>query len=162
MATVAEQVQHRYFELRFDGENIISGTAMRYGDTADVPWFGKERFEPGAFGDLSQADLALDLQHDRKAQVARTGGGGLEVTNSYSALEIRATLDPSDPDAQRVISKVKKGILRGLSVAFAPDTYRRDMEGGEEITVHSKSELRDSASLIDLHIQTAHCERNLK
>ena len=54
-APVKGQTYQRYFELRYDpamGERIIQGTALRYGDTATFPWGDKERFEPGAFGDL--------------------------------------------------------------------------------------------------------------
>ena len=51
-------MQTRYVELRFDGENVIEGTLMRYGDTATLPWGEKERFESGAFGDVSTLDAA--------------------------------------------------------------------------------------------------------
>ena len=51
-----ESVHRRWFEMRFDGERTITGTAINYGDVAELPW-GKERFQPGAFGDLSRADV---------------------------------------------------------------------------------------------------------
>ena len=35
-------LQVRYVELRFDGNNVIEGTLMRYGDTATLPWNEKE------------------------------------------------------------------------------------------------------------------------
>ena len=73
-------LQHRSCELRFDGDRTISGTALAYSDVATIP-LGREvnGFEPGAFGDVSQLDLALDIQHDRSMQIARTGGAGLVV-----------------------------------------------------------------------------------
>ena len=132
-----------FFELRYDAEkNEIGGTAMLNGDTVDIPLFGKERFEPGAFGDLGQSDLILNAQHDRTAGIARTGGAGLDVMDSYSELANRALLDPEDPDARKTLSKVNNGILRGISIEFLPDTYRCEMAIGEEITINEKAELR--------------------
>ena len=52
MSTNVSDVQTRYVELRFEGENVVSGTLMRYGDTARLPWGENERFEKGAFGDV--------------------------------------------------------------------------------------------------------------
>ena len=77
MTMLNDGLQTRYVELRFEGENVVSGTMMRYGDTARLPWGEDERFERGAFGDVSQLDFRLNVQHERQAIVARTGGGGL-------------------------------------------------------------------------------------
>ena len=136
-------LQHRSFELRFDGDRTISGTALAYGDVARFPWGESERFEPGAFGDVSQLDLALDIQHDRSMQIARTGGAGLEVMDSHTALTMRAELDQEDPDSLRALRKVKKGILRGLSIAFMPLKHRLEANGdGSYTIVHEQAELK--------------------
>ena len=45
-ATPDVGLQTRYVELRYDGENSVSGTLLRYGDVAVFPWGDKERFEP--------------------------------------------------------------------------------------------------------------------
>ena len=136
-------LQHRRFELRFDGDRTISGTAMAYGDVARFPWGENERFVPGAFGDISHLDLALDIQHERSMQIARTGGAGLEVLDSPTALTMRAELDSEDPDAFRALRKVKKGILRGLSIAFMPLKHRLEANGdGSYTIVHEQAELR--------------------
>ena len=79
--------------LRFakGGGRTLSGTAIRYGDVARLPW-GQERFEPGAFDDVAGADVILNVAHDRGRPIARTGGGGLVLADSADALTIRADL----------------------------------------------------------------------
>ena len=143
-------LQVRYVELRFDGNNVIEGTLMRYGDTATLPWGEKERFEAGAFGtDVAGLDLSLNIQHMRDQKIARTGGAGLTFADTVSALDLRAELDIEDPDAQRALRKVKKGIIRGLSIEFMPLKWR--LEGNSTsgyTTVHEQSELK-GAGLVD-------------
>ena len=115
-----ERVEYRYVELRYEGDNVITGTLLRYDDTAVFPDGSKERFVPGCFGDLANADVLLHVQHERSELIARTNGGGLTVADTPAALSIRAELDMEDPDAMRAMRKVKKGLLRGLSVEFVP------------------------------------------
>ena len=131
-------VQRRYCEFRFDGNRTISGIAMRYGDVAKLPWGEKERFEPGAFGDISSADVLLNKQHQRSIPLARTGGGGLSFSDSSTELNITADL-PETRDADDVIELVKKRILRGFSIEFLPKDYVIDRE--KEIVVVKKAKL---------------------
>ena len=131
-------VQRRYCEFRFDGNRTISGIAMRYGDVAKLPWGEKERFEPGAFGDVSSADVLLNKQHQRSIPLARTGGGGLSFSDSSTELTITADL-PETRDADDVIELVKKRILRGFSIEFLPKDYVIDRE--KEIVVIKKAKL---------------------
>ena len=142
-------LQTRYVELRFEGENVVSGTMMRYGDTARLPWGEDERFERGAFGDVSQLDFRLNVQHERQAIVARTGGGGLTLIDNGVSLDFRAELDPEDPDGKRAIRKVARGLLRGASIEFMPLKWR--LEGSKDrgyTTVHEQTELR-GGGLVD-------------
>ena len=108
----------RCCELRAEGAGRrISGTAIRYGETAQMP-FGRERFLPGAFGDLSAADVVLNFQHQRDRPIARTGGGGLELVDTAESLTIRAELPSDCTDASDCLSLVRAGVLRGLSIEF--------------------------------------------
>ena len=84
----------------------------------------------------------MDLQHKRDIQIARTGGAGLDLLDTHSELTVRAELDEEDTDARNVLSKVKKGILRGLSVAFREDKYRVEYNGKNRMIIHEKAELR--------------------
>ena len=70
------RIEYRFAEFRADaitGERTLSGVAMPYGSLAQLRGF-RERFEPRAFGDLSSADVTLNVQHDRGRVIARTGG----------------------------------------------------------------------------------------
>ena len=136
-----EDVQHRFYELRFDEEERrVTGTAMRYGDVAELPWGEKEKFDAGAFGDTDRLDATLNVQHDRGRPVARTGGGGLKLRDTGGALEIDAVL-PDTTDANDAVKNIRARILRGLSVEFWPETTR--LENG--VTVIEKAVLRGIA-----------------
>ena len=117
----------------------MSGTLIRYGDVAALPW-GRERFEPGAFGDVSRADVILNSHHEKSRPLARTGGGGLELIDTREALNIRATL-PITQDANDTIALILGGVLRGLSLEFSAVAER--MEG--ETRIVERAELRGLA-----------------
>ena len=117
--TATPDVEYRYCEMRLEGERTLVGTAMSYGDVATMPWGEKERFEPGAFGDLGNRDIILNVQHDRGRPIARTGGGGLKVSDNGTRLEIRAEL-PETREADDTLQLVQNRVLRGLSIEFNP------------------------------------------
>ena len=130
--------ERRFSELRQEGRRV-SGVLLRYGDVAALPW-GRERFEPGAFGDVTGADVILNTAHERARPLARTGGGGLELIDTREALNIRATL-PITQDANDTLSLIKSGVLRGLSLEFSSIAER--MEGDTRIL--ERAELRGLA-----------------
>ena len=140
LQTTGEQT--RYVELRYEGERVINGTLMRYGDTAEFPWGDKERFEPGVFGDIGKVDFTLDKQHERGRTMARTQGGGVTLNDSLSTLEMRADL-PNTTDANDTLELVRAKVLRGLSITFRAIDYglERNKDGSTTI-VHKRAELR--------------------
>ena len=115
-------MERRYCELRAVEGRAIEGVAVAYGDTARLPW-GEERILPGAFGDVAQADVVMNAQHDRGRPLARTGGGGLALADTAQALIVRATL-PDTRAADDVLALVRANILRGLSIEFLPSAER--------------------------------------
>ncbi len=128
------------WELRAVPEaRTISGIAVRYGDVAKLP-FGRERFEAGAFRDLT--DVRLDVQHDRGKIAARTGAG-LEMTDGPDALRFSATL-PKVRAADDLLAGVSAGLYRGASIAFQPVKHR--WESG--VLVHAEALLR-AVSVVD-------------
>ena len=138
-----DNLQRRFVEFRFDGDRTISGVAMRYGDTAKLPWGDKERFEPGAFGNVGSKDVILNFQHQRPQPLARTGGGGLTLDDSSQELRISAKL-PDTRAANDAIELVKQNIVRGFSVEFLPESWRME----DEVTVVTKAELKN-VGLVD-------------
>lgn len=104
--------EYRFSELRAEGRTLL-GTAMPYNVVSPGH---RELFRPGAFaGQIS--DVALDVQHDRKRIIARTGGGGLELHDTQAALLMRAVL-PDTREAHDTLTLVRGRVLRGLSVEF--------------------------------------------
>ena len=106
--------ERRYCELRAEGRTL-EGDAIVYGDVATFPW-GRERIQSGAFGDVG--DVILNRQHQRTTPIARTGGGGLTITDSPEALSIRADLPAGVAAADETLALVRSKVLRGLSVEF--------------------------------------------
>ena len=107
--------ERRCSELRVSGRTI-SGTVVEYGDVADMGAF-RERFEVGAFGDVSQLDTTLNILHRQDRLVGRTGGGGVVFRDTPGALLMSATM-PATRDGDDALELVRSGVLRGLSVEF--------------------------------------------
>ena len=122
----------RFAELRAAGERRLTGTAVRYGDEAALPW-GRERIQPGAFAPLG--DVLLNRQHRREAPLARTGGGGLVLEDTPEALRMTAEL-PATRDAADVMELVRGGVMRGISVEFRALSDR--MQSGVRIIERAK------------------------
>ena len=141
-------LQQRFFELRYEGDRKLSGTLMRYGDVAKLPWGEKERFEPGVFGEVGGLDVILNVMHDRGSPIARTKGGGLELRDSVADLRMEAVL-PETRAADDALALVGSKILRGFSVEFLPENYRIEQndKSGDTI-IHEKATLR-GAGLVD-------------
>ena len=117
--------EFRFCEVRREGR-ILSGQGIVYGDVARVGT-RSERFLPGALGaDVGELDVLLNVQHDRGRVLARTGGGGLVLTDSATALEVRAEL-PETREASDTLALVEAGVLRGFSLEF--QALRERMEG---------------------------------
>ena len=117
-------------ELRAVSARSISGIALRYGDTARLPWGVSERIMPGAFGNIASADVVLNSMHRREAPLARTGGGGLTLTDSEAYL--RATADlPETREASDVLELIRKKVLRGLSIEFVAE--KEEQQGDERV-----------------------------
>ena len=126
------ETERRYIALEFRAdERELSGVALRYGDTATLPW-GLERFEAGAFAPLG--DVILNRMHNRDMPIARTGAG-LELVDTAEALRIVAKL-PETRDSDDTLTLVRAGILRGLSIEFAPVAER--MDGGVRVISAAK------------------------
>lgn len=119
------ETEHRYAELQRGDGRTLRGKAVVYGDLAQIGT-RRERFAPGAFGpNVATQDVLLTMQHDRARPLARSGGGGLTLTDTREALEVRAEL-PDTREATDALQLVDSKILRGLSVEFR--TMRDEFE----------------------------------
>jgi HK97 family phage prohead protease len=76
-----------------------------------------EIIAPGAFGQTDMRDVSLLVEH-RGLPLADTKSSTLSVTPDERGLTFDGQLDPSDPDAARIIPKLTRGTLRHMSFAM--------------------------------------------
>ena len=111
---MTDLIEYRFAALTFrDGGAVIEGVAMPYGTTARIADAFDESVEPGAFGDVAGADVILNRMHLRSEPLARTGKGGLTLTDSSTELRLRAEVPSYRADIRDMVSR---GILSGFSV----------------------------------------------
>ena len=96
--------ERRYAEFRVSGRTL-TGRALVYGDVS--PDF-RERFEPGAFGEVRA--MAVNLQHDPTLIVVPEAA----LTDTPAALEVRAELAEDSAALQLVARRA----LTGFSIEF--------------------------------------------
>ena len=130
----------RFAEIEFreveGAAGRVTGIAIKYGDTAKLPGF-RERFEPGAFGDVTSLDVIANVQHERTRPLARTDGGGLELADGADAL--RATLElPATRDGEDTAELLKRRVLRGMSIEFGDvkERFERGVRIVERATLY--------------------------
>lgn len=116
----------RHVEFRQESQGIIRGTVMRYGDVAHVGRTYHERFLPGS---IEYDDVVVNLLHDRRQPVARTGAG-LELQESEKSLEARISI-PDTEFGRRAQELIAANILRGLSAEFIPKV--ESFDGGMRV-----------------------------
>jgi hypothetical protein len=109
------------FEMRDDsttGAPTLEGYAATFNQEYDLGPF-RERIDPGAFArTLSNGpDVRLLIDHEGQP-LARTKSGTLQLSTDSQGLHARATLDPADPDVQRLLPKMRRGDLDQMSFAF--------------------------------------------
>ena len=106
-------IEYRFaaIEVRADDGGKIEGVAMRYGDEADIAGLFRESVQPSAFGTIG--DVILNRMHNRADMLARTDGGGLDLSDNAERLFLRADIAEYRADVRDM---VKRRILRGFSV----------------------------------------------
>lgn len=123
--------EFRYADFEYrqtdGGLGVVTGTVIRYGDVATLPW-GTEEFKAGAFGDVESGDYIANRMHRRDQPLARSGAG-LTLINSTEELRGEVTL-PDTSIGRDTAVEVAQRILRGLSLEFRTlkDTldYKKD------------------------------------
>jgi hypothetical protein len=92
-------------------------------------WY-TETVKPGAFKrTLGQApDVRLLINH-AGLPLARTTSGTLMLEEDHRGLRVSAQLDPTDPDVQSIIPKMRRGDLNQMSFGFSTieDSWSQDM-----------------------------------
>jgi HK97 family phage prohead protease len=117
------------FEMRDDtttGAPVFEGYASVFNQPYDMGPFW-EQVDRRAFDRTLQMQPDVRLLIDHEGQpLARTKSGTLELSTDDHGLHVRSALDPSDPDVQRLLPKMRRGDLSEMSFAF------RVPAGGDE------------------------------
>jgi HK97 family phage prohead protease len=134
-----------------DGQKTFSGYAALFNQpSAGLPFV--EIIAPGAFKrTLSRASagskiISFLFGHDETRALATTASGRLMLSEDERGLRVEAKLDPSDPDAAGVISKLThEAAAMGMSFGFAVpangDSWEGDKRTLKEISLFEVSVL---------------------
>lgn len=107
-------------EVRFeDGDTPrITGYAAVFNSMSEDLGGFREIIVPGAFTRaLDGSNVPLLVEHEG-LPLADVRTGSLKLSQDERGLAIGADLDPSDPDVQRVLPKLRRGTLRSMSFGF--------------------------------------------
>lgn len=137
-------LERRYCELRQDEgmPRRLRGVLLTYDAETSIGGL-REKFLPGAFGNVADVDVILNWQHQRSRPLARTQGGGLTLRDTNVQLELEAVL-PQTREADDALELVRTGVLRGLSIEF----HARDEAMAGRVRVIKRADLV-GAGLVD-------------
>jgi HK97 family phage prohead protease len=119
MATATHETRFFNVELRSadDGAPLIGGYASVYEtDSSDLGFI--ETMKTGAFEGRTSDDVVALFNHNADFVLARTTSGTLQLRNDERGLYFEAQLDTTDPDTERVLSKIRRGDVHQCSFAF--------------------------------------------
>jgi len=116
--------EYRLAEADADGQRTFSGYAAIWNSaSAGLPF--EERIAPSAFkrslarASAGQKIISFLFGHDETRALATTASGRLQLTEDETGLRVEAKLDPSDPDAAKVISMLThESAAAGMSFGF--------------------------------------------
>ena len=112
-------IAYSNLEVRAEGDgNTLIGYAAIF-DSPSEPMPFTEFVKRGAFSKTLNdgADVRLLIDHEG-VPLARSKSGTLSLEEDDRGLRVEADLDPTNPDAARIISAMKRGDLNQMSFAF--------------------------------------------
>jgi HK97 family phage prohead protease len=112
-------IAYSTLEVRAEGDgNTLIGYAAIF-DSPSEPMPFTEYVKRGAFSKTLNdgADVRLLIDHEG-VPLARSKSGTLALEEDDRGLRVEAELDPTNPDAARIISAMKRGDLNQMSFAF--------------------------------------------
>jgi hypothetical protein len=114
--------------VRFEGHAAVYGEETQF----DIPGIGTvhELIDRGAFRKVlaSKPQVPMLYNHDPNAILADTGNGTLRLKEDARGLLAEAEMDRSDPDVQRVVAKIRSGLVRGMSFGFVAGRENQRIE----------------------------------
>jgi HK97 family phage prohead protease len=115
----SRSIAYSTMEVRAIGEgNSLVGYAAVFDSPSEpLPWI--EYVRKGAFAKTLKdgADVRLLIDHEG-VPLARSKSGTLTMEEDERGLKVQADLDPTNPDAARIISAMRRGDISQMSFAF--------------------------------------------
>lgn len=129
-------------ELRVDGETgMLSGVALRFGDTARLWGDQYERFEAGSVVPAGRGVL-FNLDHDSGKVFARTGGDGATATLDIDGDAVRFSCRPVGTEGQNALALVRSGVVSECSIEFRAAKERPGLTAdGKPLRIVERAEL---------------------
>ena len=142
-----------------DKPPVVTGHAAVFEKPTLIGGMFREQVLPGAFKKTLKdgADVRFLINHEG-LPLARTTSGTLTLREDSKGLLMEAELDPTDPDVQRIVPKMKRGDLNEMSFAFS--VVREEWDHHASPPLRSLQELK----LFDVSIVTtpAYPEASIK
>lgn len=131
-----------------DGEVRVEGYAAVFDQEADIAGLFRERIAPGAFSDaIGRDDVVFLWNHDADTVMARTRSGTLQLEEDDRGLKMRALLDMTDPDVQRIYPKMKRGDVDKMSFAFFAEKQEWDDTDDVPLRTITQARLMDVSAV---------------
>lgn len=131
-----------------DGEVRVEGYAAVFDQEADIAGLFRERIAPGAFSDaIGRDDVVFLWNHDADTVMARTRSGTLHLEENDRGLKMRASLDMTDPDVQRIYPKMKRGDVDKMSFAFFAEKQEWDDTDDVPLRTITQARLMDVSAV---------------
>lgn len=146
-----EEIEKREFQLtdvqvraESDGPPVVEGYAAVFDAEANIGGYFREVIRKGAFKNaLKRGDDVVFLINHDGLPLARTRSGTLSLEEDKKGLKMRAELEPSDPDVQRIVPKMERGDLDKMSFAFGVDQETwTDRDDDNELPLREITEVR--------------------
>lgn len=108
------------------GQPVLFGYAIRWGDLSEPLTFGRERFVKGAFREWldSGADVLLLHGHDLSRVLARRSNGTLRAEEDEVGLFVEARPNVDTTHGRDLLALVRRGDVKQLSIGFVAEDER--------------------------------------
>jgi hypothetical protein len=131
-------------EIREESGTIkVSGYAAVFNSETVIGGYFREKIAPGAFSEAVNRDDVVFLINHEGLPMARTRSGTLKIKEDERGLFMETELDPTDPEVQRIVPKMKRGDLDKMSFAFYPEVQEWDESGDIPLRTIRKASLAD-------------------
>ena len=118
-----------------DGQTVVEGTVIRYGDVADIGGWFTEEFRAGWVSNASELMLA-NRMHNRDQPLA-TSERGLTLRDTPESMKAEVTL-PDTTYGRDAATEVGLGLLRGMSVEFLVTKDEYDYKKDHRVVVEGR------------------------